>query len=154
MSGAGARIERDAMLGEREGQLRWFRRTDHMPHPLNVAVVVATGVLFCTLVFHAIIYLHNAYDAIRYPFALDYGEGIIWQQALLIPGPRMYGGITDAPYIVFHYPPVYHLAVRAIAALGLDLLVAGRTLSVACTLVTAALCAWLVGRGISERVNR
>jgi hypothetical protein len=135
------------------GESHWFRRLVSTRHALNVAVVGASGILICMLVVYAAIYMHDAFDAIRYPFALDYGEGIIWQQALLIPGPRMYGGITSPPFIVFHYPPIYHLAVRALTAFGSDPLVTGRALSVACILMTAVLCAWLVARGVSERVN-
>ena len=114
------------------------------------AMVVAVALL----IGYAAQFLRNAHDVIAYPFGIDYGEGIIWQQALLIPGPRMYGAITDAPFIVFHYPPVYHLAVRALASLGLDPLAAGRGLSVACTLAVAGLSAWLVKRCLDERVGR
>src|SRR5205085_237466 len=67
--------------------------------------------------------------------------------------PRMYGAITDAPFIVFHYPPVYHLVVRAVTLFGIDPLMAGRGISVVCTLITAGLCAWLVRSGIREHVN-
>ena len=89
-----------------------------MPSALHLAALGATGFVVFLLVAHAAIYLKNAFDAVRYPFGLDYGEGLVWQQALLIPGPRMYGAITDASFIVFHYPPVYHLAVRAAVLLG------------------------------------
>jgi len=37
--------------------------------------------------------------------------------------------------------------------LGIDPLMAGRGISVACTLAAAGLCGWLVGRGIGEHVN-
>src|ERR1700722_13709453 len=67
------------------------------------------------------------------PFSLDYGEGIVLQQALLIPGSRMYGPIDHYPFIVFHYPPLYHVVVRMIAAIGFDPLLVGRALSVAAT---------------------
>jgi hypothetical protein len=36
----------------------------------------------------AVRYLSYATRAITFPFGLDYGEGIVWQQALLIPGSR------------------------------------------------------------------
>ena len=124
-----------------------------MPSPLHLLPLGATSFVVFLLVARAVMYLQNAFDAVRYPFGLDYGEGIVWQQVLLIPGPRMYGPITDAPFIVFHYPPVYHLAVRAAMLLGFDPLMAGRGLSVACTLAAAGLCAWLVNCGISEHVN-
>jgi hypothetical protein len=134
--------------------LHWPGRLERQPPLLRLAAVGAACLLVCILAVYAAIYLHNAYDSIRYPFTLDYGEGIVWQQALLIPGPRMYGPITQAPFIVFHYPPVYHLVARAVAALGFDQLAAGRAVSVACTVMAAALCAWLVGRGVGARVGR
>jgi hypothetical protein len=84
-------------------------------------------------------YASYAIEAFRYPFELDYGEGIVWQQALLIPGPRMYGDITGLPALVFHYPPGYHLAVRAVAAFEVDWLPAGRGVSLASTLAIALL---------------
>lgn len=67
--------------------------------------------------------------AIRYPFQLDYGEGIVWQQAELIPGPRMYSSSPELPFIVFHYPPLYHLIVRATRWIQPDFLAAGRLVS-------------------------
>jgi hypothetical protein len=44
------------------------------------------------------------------------------------PGPRMHGPIDHLPFIVFHYPPAYHLASRAVMALG----VGKRDLMAAC----------------------
>jgi hypothetical protein len=125
-----------------------------MPPLLHLAALGATVLFVGLLAVYAAIYLQDAFDAIRYPYDLDYGEGIVWQQALLIPGARMYGAITQAPFIVFHYPPVYHLAVRALASFGLDPLLAGRALSVVCTLAAAWLGAWIVERGTSERAGR
>ena len=90
---------------------------------------------------------------LAYPFG-DYGEGIVWQQALLIPGPRMYGPIDHLPFIVFHYPPVYHLASRAVMAFGVDPLAAGRTVSLAATAVIAISIAWLVAADLAGRVGR
>ena len=92
------------------------------------------------MVVHFIVrYGRYAYKAIQYPFSIDYGEGIVWQQALLIPGERMYGNIDVYPFIVFHYPPIYHLTVRALASVGLDYLTAGRVLSFVSTLLIAIL---------------
>jgi hypothetical protein len=85
--------------------------------------------------------------ALRFPFALDYGEGIVWQQAQLIPGPRAYAPMSeDLPFIVFHYPPFYHLLVRAAwAALPLlDQLQAGRVVAMACSALIAPSIALLV----------
>lgn len=87
------------------------------------------------LVWHVAGYAGFAAGAVAHPYALDFGEGIVWQQMALMPGPRMYGDITSYPYIVFHYPPLFHFAARAVAGLGVDALAAGRGVSVAATVV-------------------
>jgi hypothetical protein len=117
-------------------------------------VFVLYACVILLLAVHLVRYLRYAVAAIRYPFELDYGEGIVWQQALLIPGERMYGDITRFPFIVFHYPPLYHLAVRALAAPGIDWLIAGRSISVACTAAIGALAAALSYDAVQQRVGR
>ena len=84
---------------------------------------------------------------------LDYGEGIVWQQAMLIPSARMYGDINQFPFLVFHYPPVYYLAVRAIASLNADPLMAGRCISVIATVLTAITSVALVFYAMREKVG-
>ncbi len=92
-------------------------------------------------------FLLRGAHAIALPFGIDYGEGIVWQQALLMHPGAMYGDITRQPFIVFHYPPLYHLAVRLGAALsGADMLAVGRALSVVCTLAIALLVGRLAAR--------
>jgi hypothetical protein len=102
-------------------------------------VLAVYGVVVLALVVHFLLYLRYALTAVVFPFEVDYGEGIVWQQALLIPGKLMYGDITRFPFIVFHYPPLYHLAVHAADVLGFDALLVGRGLSLVCTLLTAGL---------------
>lgn len=116
-------------------------------HLSVVAALVAVMLLFTTILIlgvNFVEYLAAALPAITYPFELDYGEGIVWQQALLIPGPRMYGPIDGYPAIVFHYPPLYHLAVRFVSAFGVDYLQAGRAISITATLAAAGLVGGLV----------
>jgi hypothetical protein len=92
--------------------------------------------------------LASAATAIRFPFGLDYGEGIVWQQVRSITAGRGYGDITQFPFIVFHYPPVYHVLSALVAATGLDQLAAGRLLSVLATLATSALTGALAYRAV------
>jgi hypothetical protein len=120
---------------------------------LLVVQITALG-LAALLGWHFLEYLRQAILAIRYPFGLDYGEGIVWQQALLIPGPRMYGDITQFPFIVFHYPPVYHLVVRALAAMGMDMLAAGRSISFLSALTMGAVVARLAFLATPENIGR
>jgi len=106
------------------------------------------------LAFRAADYLSYAAQAITYPFEFDYGEGIVWQQALLIPGSRMYGDITHFPFIAFEYPPVYHLVVRAIATLGIDLLGAGRAVTLAATTAIAILVGGIASTAMREIASK
>lgn len=81
--------------------------------------------------------------AIAYPYDLDYGEGIVWQQMLNIVAGQGYAPLGIYPAIVYHYPPVYHLVVHLVAALcGSDGLATGRAVSLASTLLSIL----LVGR--------
>ena len=96
------------------------------------------ALLLVGLVLHFAVYLRYAIAETQYPFEIFDAEGIVWQQVLLIPGPRMYGDITRFPFVVFHYPPLFHLIVRTVAALDISPLAAGRGLSVLSTLVLAA----------------
>ena len=101
-----------------------------------VGIVLVSGLL-TLLVAHVIGVCLDFVAAIRYPFELDYGEGIVWQQAVLIPGPRMYSNSTDLPFIVFHYTPLYHLFTRTALLVQPDWLAAGRLVSSLATLPIA-----------------
>ncbi len=124
--------------------------------PRLIRFVAGGGALLlaAALIYSAGHALRVAREVIAYPFGLDYGEGIVWQQALLIPGSRMYGPIDHWPYIVFHYPPVYHLTVRAVMALGVDPLAAGRMVSVAAAVVILLCIGWIVAASLAGHVGR
>ena len=85
-------------------------------------------------------------------FELDYGEGIVWQQAIRILGRDAYGPIDQFPAIVFHYPPVYHLTTRAVAAaFGCDMLLAGRAVSRGATLAMIIFAALAIAQTATSR---
>jgi hypothetical protein len=123
------------------------------PQILRLAAGAGTFLLIAGLLYFAWAEVRRARAVLAYPFGVDYGEGIVWQQALLIPGPRMYGSIDHLPFLVFHYPPVYHLASRAVMAFGVDPLAAGRIVSLAATAVIAISIAWLVTAELVGRVG-
>ena len=85
-------------------------------------------------------YVWLAVAVLRFPYEVDYGEGIVWQQLRMIVGGQGYAPLRPFPAIVFHYPPLYHLASAGMAQLsGIDQLAAGRLVSVLCTLLGAAM---------------
>jgi hypothetical protein len=109
----------------------------------GITAICVAAMSFFVLMFMAKIvinYIDLSLTAIRFPFELDYGEGIVWQQAVMIPSESMYGDITRYPFIVFHYPPIYHLILHFLISLHAPPLIAGRSLSFAASL-TIALCA-------------
>lgn len=101
-------------------------------------VVVSLAILLGVESYRLLGIVQDSLFALSYRYALDYGEGIVWQQTLLMFGPRMYSPSPDLPFIVFHYPPLYHTLVRLLLPLGWDPLFAGRLVSVLSTVVAAA----------------
>ena len=95
--------------------------------------------LAALLAFYWARFAYNAYLTVGFPGQIDYGEGIVWQQAVLIPGPRMYGDVQTYPFLALNYPPIYHLVVHALASLGVPWLLAGRLVSIASTYALVAL---------------
>jgi hypothetical protein len=97
--------------------------------PYALGVIAALGII---LVAQAVQLLLWSVWAVRYPYELDYGEGIVWQQMRLMFTERAYGPILGFPAIVFHYPPVYHVTTLGLAdAARIDQLAAGRIVSLA-----------------------
>jgi hypothetical protein len=93
------------------------------------ARLLLTGVLGIAAL-NAAGFLAGSWTLIRYPFELDYGEGIVlWQAAHVFDLRDAYHPVERYPYIVFHYPPVYHVLSRMATKVTGDLLVGGRTVS-------------------------
>jgi hypothetical protein len=119
---------------------------------LQWATLTTFAIVTALLVWRVRRYVGFVACLLPLPYSIDYGEGIVMQQAMMIPSPRMYGDINVYPYIVFHYPPLYHLIARAIALLGNDLLYAGRWLSIMSAVTTAGFVGALIFCSIRQRL--
>lgn len=120
--------------------------------PLAVGALLLMATALC---FDVHLWLTFAATAIRFPFELDYGEGIVLQQMLHILDGEGYGPIDRFPAIVFHYPPLYHLASAAVAMLwGIDPLAAGRLVSVSATLLVGLLAGLIVFHAVRDDTPR
>lgn len=97
------------------------------------ALVVIGVLLYVGLTFWL------ATSALFFPYALDYGEGIVvWFTDKLAQGQTIYPVFDSAVFDGSNYPPVAMvLAAMLRVALG-DALFAGRWLAFACTLIVAA----------------
>jgi len=115
--------------------------------PSDKAIFVAITVAVAALTAKLVLFLTFSARAVAFPYELDYGEGIVWQQMLLMFSGQGYGAIDGMPAIVFHYPPVYHGLVRALSeTLALDPLATGRLVSFAATLLAGALTGMIAYR--------
>jgi hypothetical protein len=148
---AGARAADPRMSGMIETSAR-AAATRKAAWPLASLALLAA--LLAILCWRAVAVGEDFVAAIGSPLELDYGEGIVWQQAALIPGPRMYLPTDQLPFIVFHYPPVYHLLVRAVSPLFSSPLAAGRFVSSLATLTICILVAALVSVALRRRGMR
>jgi len=119
----------------------------------RIAARLALAALGGALLYLFFLFVTDVVAAVRFPLELDYGEGIVWQQALMIFRGDAYGDITRFPYIVFHYPPVYHLLTGALAATGLDALMAGRLLSVFATFLIGGVAGALTYRAVRGEIG-
>ena len=63
--------------------------------------LVLLEALLALLSVHAAGVFLDFMASIRYPFQWDNGEGIVWQQAALIPGPLMYSNSQSLPFMFF-----------------------------------------------------
>jgi len=93
---------------------------------------LVSAILGAALVAHTLIFFLHAYQAVTFPYQLDYGEGPILQIALRVAqGHEMYPPIDRPPYIIASYVPLYYL----LSALGVKLtgpsFLFGRLLSLA-----------------------
>ena len=99
---------------------------------------VIRALVVLVLLFDAGAYMCRTWWLTRYPHELDYGEGIVlWQAAHVFTLREAYHPIQNFPYIVFHYPPLYHALSRVAGLIMGDLLQGGRALTFFCTLASA-----------------
>jgi hypothetical protein len=116
----------------------------------NWFIRAALCVLGAVLLLSWAKFAYNSYLTLIFPDEVDPTEGIVWQQAVLIPGPRMYGDLHTYPYIAFEYPPLYHLIVHGLATLGAPWLAAGRAVAIASTFLLALPAAAIVHEAVRQ----
>ncbi len=86
---------------------------------------------------------------------MNLGEGPVLNQCarIMIQG-LAYPKLSPTEPIVFNYPPVYYLLTHAVAATGLDLLLAGRIVALISMLGVALVTGLLVYRVVPARLGR
>lgn len=68
--------------------------------------------LLAVLAGYSLLFLYHAARLILYPYTIDYGEGFILNHANELANFRNpYRPISEPPWLVVHYPPVYPMLV-------------------------------------------
>ena len=114
----------------------------------------ALGLASIVLSLHAASLILLIVSAVRFPFELDYGEGIVWQQMRLIIAGQAYERIDGFPAIVFHYPPIFHLLAAVLHGVtGLDELAAGRLVSAIATALICMFAGMIIFRSLRREIG-
>lgn len=92
---------------------------------------------------------------LRVPVQWDYGEGhVLWMSQHITNAETAYRPIDRLPYVVFPYTPLFLFVSRVVGVLFEDPLVAGRSLSLACTIGIAVVVALSVFWCVPTRFPR
>lgn len=109
-----------------------MKDTAHNPSPISTAMTVWLWITVIFLLYRTVVYLLYAAGHIMYPYDYDAGEGLILSRAwILAHGGNVYGPISQEPYFVMNYPPVFEGLVALMMKLCGPGLWIGRLLSVA-----------------------
>jgi len=93
----------------------------------------------------------NGVFLIAQPYQINYGEGLVaWQAANITDPARAFAPFDQYPFVAFQYPPLFHLATRAMDELTGDLLMAARSVSV----LSAALICLVAGCAVFQVLPR
>lgn len=112
-------------------------------------------VLGGAFLWHVAALLNFSLWAIRYPYGLDFGEGIVWQQMRLVVSGQAFGPIDGFPVMVINYTPLYYLVTAGFSsATGLGELAAGRTVSLLCLFISAFVAGAIVFRMLAFEASR
>ncbi len=129
---------RAALQGPRFGRVFWYVMC------LCILAVYSTAAFFYWVAIR-----------ISYPYEFDYGEGIVlWQAQHVSHLAIAYAPITHYPFIVFHYPPLYHLTSLVLSKVTGNLLLAGRLVSSLSSLGICITLSWVVYRSVPARASR
>jgi hypothetical protein len=121
----------------------------------STIIIAYVGALLFLLLVNTVGFWYTAIRAVSVPYQLDYGEGIVLYQASKINDLQLaYKPVDQYPYVVFHYPPLYHFVVRAVAPFTGSLIAAGRWVSVASGLLTELVIGILVFSCLPRRLQR
>ncbi len=105
----------------------------------GVALGVATALLLLAQGWAILLFVGQGWDALAFPYPLNYGEGPLLDQAVRLAGfENIYGGdLTRPPYVVSNYPPLFPLVQAPFVWLFGPAFWYGRLISLLCAAAVA-----------------
>ncbi len=86
------------------------RRAADGGEPGRSPMPMVSAILGAALALQALVFFLHAYQAVTFPYQLDYGEGPILQIALEgARGRSIYPPVDQPPYVIASYVPVYYV---------------------------------------------
>ncbi|MFB3895219.1 MAG: ArnT family glycosyltransferase [bacterium] len=108
---------------------------------------ILTGIALGILIIYFLFFLYHSIIYIIYPYDLDNEEGFILNQTcLLAQGQTIYPDLTDYPYTVGNYPPVFQLLGVPLTWIFGNTHAVGRSISVVSTLLLGLIIFLIVRR--------
>ena len=102
-------------------------------------------VLFVLLALNFLAWLFYGLAILRYPFAVEYAEGPLFNQAaMLARGESIYRSLAAYPFVLANYPPLFPWLISMVFRLDILALWPGRLISLLSALVVGAEIAALV----------
>jgi len=113
------------------------------------------GVLLTLIAVTAGGVFSNGLFFIAQPYQLNYGEGLAASQAAHVTDlAHAYSSLEHYPFVVFQYPPLFHLTTHAMGKLTGDLVIAGRSVSLLSAAILCALIGWITFQVLPRRASR
>ena len=121
-------------------------------NPTNKIADYIGKLVFPFLMLYFAFYLFFAIFSLSYPYQIDYGEGFLLNQAkMLSEGKNIYKDISEMPFIISNYPPLYPLIWSFfVRFLGVSFF-GGRLISIFSCLLTSIIIYKLVLKNTGDR---
>ena len=108
---------------------------------------VVLGIILTLFLLGAALQVVRIVSLVGEKMELDYGEGIVlWQASQVFDLKNAFHPLEQYPHLVFHYTPLYHVAVRIVTSVLRDPLLSGRVVSMTAAVWIVGLFGWTVLR--------
>ncbi|MCL4505446.1 MAG: glycosyltransferase family 39 protein [Chloroflexi bacterium] len=117
-----------------------------LTRPPRWLIPITSVILLLVILASFALFIRENWNALNYPYALDYGEGVVLDQTMRLSRfEAIYrNNLTTPPLIVSNYPPIYTLVQAPFAWAFGPALWYGRLISILSAIAAAVFCSLIV----------